>query len=111
MRHEESTNVILHKVRPEVECILSGRNRAAGVCLSLLQAQDLAALAAERVLGSRAAPPLLSAVVTAGVYGCCAPLAYIERGGHTAYGGECMAALMAGFFTYLLCKKWFGEEI
>ena len=106
MRHEESTNVILHKVRPEVECILSGRNRAAGVCLSLLQAQDLAAQAAKRFLGSRAAPPLLSAVVTAGVYGCCAPLAYIERGGHTAYGGECMTALTAGILVWQAAAQW-----
>ncbi len=110
MKHEESTKVILHKVRPELECIRSGGDRAAGLHLSLLPAWDQVAQAAKRCLRSRAAPPLLSAAVTLGIYCYCASLAYIERGGKTAYGGECLAALTAGFFTYLLCKRRQGKE-
>lgn len=110
MKHEESTKAILHKVRSELECILSGRDRAAGLHLPLLQARDPVVQAAKRCLRSRAAPPLLSAAMTVSVYCYCAPLAYIERGGKTAYGGEYLVALTAGFFTYQLCKRWSEEE-
>ena len=110
MRHEESTNVILYKVRTELECILHGKDQASGVHLSLLPARDQVVQAAKRFLGSRAAPPLLSAAMTVSGYCYCAPLAYIERGGKTAYGGEYLVALTAGFFTYQLCKRWSEEE-
>ena len=110
MKHEESTKVILHKVRSKLEYIRFGRDRAAGLHLSPLQARDQVAQATKRCIRSRAAPPLLSAAVTLGIYCYCAPLAYIERGGKTAYGGECLVALTAGFFTYLLCKRWFGDD-
>ena len=106
MRHEESTKVILHEVWPELERIRPGRDRAAGVSLSLLQARDQVVQAAGQFLGSRTAPPVLSAAMAVSIYGYCAPLAYIEREGKTAYGGECLAALAAGFFIWQAVSQW-----
>ena len=53
----------------------------------------------------QAAIRLASAVwVTAATYMWLAPLAYLERG-YAAYGGECLAAVLAGVSVF-----YFGRE-
>lgn len=95
-------------VRLGVECILPGGDRR-GIQVSLLPAWDKVARAAKRAVGSRAAAPIMSAAMTGAVYRYCAALAWIERGGKTAYGGECLAALMAGAVTFAAARKLSGH--
>lgn len=45
-----------------------------------------------------------AAWVTAAAYMWLAPLAYMKRG-YQAYGGECLAALVAGVVTYYLMGR------
>lgn len=42
--------------------------------------------------------------VTAATYMWLAPLAFMERG-YQAYGGECLAAAMAGMATYYILRR------
>lgn len=95
----------MYKVRLGMECILPGGDRG-GIQVSLLPSWDQVARAAGRAAGSRAAAPIMSAAMTGAVYRYCAALAWIERGGKTAYGGECLAALMAGAVTFAAVRSW-----
>lgn len=104
--HEERKEADMCKVPDGMECIFQGGNPKAGICMPLLPARHKVVQAAKRFFGSRAAAPILSAAMTGWVYRYCAALAYIERGGKTAYGGECLAALAAGFFTWQAVRNW-----
>jgi len=77
--------------------------------MSMLQIRDKLAQAGKRIFRNRAAVMAVSAVMTAGVYRCCAALAYLERG-YRAYGGECLVALAAGALTYRAISRWARER-
>lgn len=95
----------MYKVWLGVECILPGGDRG-GIQVSLLPSWDQVARAAGRAAGSRAAAPLLSAAMAIAVYRYCAALAWLERGGKTAYGGECLAALAVGAVVFAAVRSW-----
>lgn len=96
----------LHGLQDGVERIVQGKAPKTGIHLALLPVWPKMAQAAKWFLGSRAAAPILSAAMTGCVYQYCAVLAYIERGGKTAYGGECLAALAAGFLVWKMVSVW-----
>jgi len=94
-----------------VECIFQGADPEGKIPVSVLPLRDHLAQAAKRFAGSRAAAALLSAAMTWAVYRYSAALAWLERGGKTAYGGECLAALTAGFFTWQAVRRLTGKVI
>lgn len=96
----------MYRVRLGVECIFRGKDPEGGLPVSLLSVRHCLAQAAKRFLGSRTAAPVFSAAMTWAVYRYCAALAWIERGGKEAYGGECLVALAAGWAVYHAIRQW-----
>ena len=93
-----------------VERIFQGADSEGGLSVSVLSPWDPLAQTARRFLGSRKAAAFFSAAMTWAVYRYCAALAWIERGGKTAYGGECLVALAAGWITYYAIQRWQGRR-
>ena len=99
----------MYRVRLGVECVFHGADPEGKIPVSVLPLRDHLAQAAKRFAGSRAAAALLSAAMTWAVYRYCAALAWLERGGKTAYGGEYLVALLVGFFTWQAVRRWWGK--
>ena len=99
----------MYRVRLGVECIFQGADPG-GRTAFMPALRDPLAQAARRFLGSRKAAAFFSAAMAWAVYRYCAALAWIERGGKTAYGGECLVALAAGWITYYAIQRWQGRR-
>lgn len=99
----------MYRVRCGVECIFRCKDQDREVPLPLLL-QEKTGQAAKRILESRPAAVLFSAAMTWAVYRYCAALAWIERGGKVAYGGECLVALAAGWITCYAIRRWQGRR-
>lgn len=100
----------MYRVRLGVECIFRGADPGGRLPVSVLSPRDPLAQATRRFLGSRKAAAFFSAAMTWAVYHYCAALAWLERGGKTAYGGECLVALAAGWITYYAIQRWQGRR-
>ncbi len=100
----------MYQVRLGVECIFQGADPKGKIPVPVLPLRDHLAQAAKRFAGSRAAAALLSAAMTWAVYRYSAALAWLERGGKTAYGGECLVALTVGFFTWQAVRRLSGRR-
>lgn len=93
-----------------VERIFQGADSEGGLSVSVLSPWNPLVQTARRFLGSRKAAAFFSAAMTWAVYHFCAALAWLERGGKTAYGGECLVALAAGWAAYHAIRKWSGRR-
>ena len=93
----------VYRVRCGVECIFQSADPG-GRTAFMPALRDRLTQAAEWFLRSRAAAAFIAAAMTGAVYRYCGVLAWLERGGKTAYGGECLAALTAGICTYRVVR-------